>query len=120
MESELFGHEKGSFTNALNRHAGCFEQAHQGTLFLDEIGEMPLGVQAKLLRVLQESTVRRIGGTAEVPADVRIIAATNRPVEKRLEGKWLREDLFYRLNVFPIALPPLRQRKDDIAGLADM
>jgi DNA-binding NtrC family response regulator len=119
MESELFGHERGAFTNALNRHAGCFEQAHQGTLFLDEIGEMPLGVQAKLLRVLQESTVRRIGGTAEVPADVRIIAATNRPVEKVLEGKWLREDLYYRLNVFPIALSPLRQRKDDIAGLAE-
>ncbi len=119
MESELFGHEKGAFTNALSRHVGCFEQAHQGTLFLDEIGEMPLPMQAKLLRVLQESAVRRVGGTTEIPVDVRVIAATNKPVEKQIEDKWLREDLFYRLNVFPIALPPLRHRKDDIAGLAE-
>jgi DNA-binding NtrC family response regulator len=119
MESELFGHEKGSFTNALNRHAGCFEQAHQGTLFLDEIGEMPLPMQAKLLRVLQESVVRRVGGTTDIPVDVRVIAATNRSVGEALGHKQLREDLYYRLNVFNIVLPPLRHRKDDIPGLAD-
>jgi DNA-binding NtrC family response regulator len=119
MESELFGHEKGSFTNALTRHTGCFEQAHQGTLFLDEIGEMPLGMQAKLLRVLQESVVRRVGGTNDIPVDVRVIAATNRSVGEALGHKQLREDLYYRLNVFHISLPPLRQRKEDIPGLSE-
>jgi DNA-binding NtrC family response regulator len=119
IESELFGHEKGSFTGALGRHAGCFEQAHHGTLFLDEIGEMPLPMQAKLLRVLEESKIRRLGGSAEIPVDVRIIAATNRAVKDALDSKVLREDLYYRLNVFHIDLPPLRQRKDDIPGLAE-
>ena len=106
IESELFGHEKGSFTGALGRHAGCFEQAHHGTLLLDEIGEMPLAMQAKLLRVLQESVVRRVGGTNDIPVDVRVIAATNRSVGEALGHKQLREDLYYRLNVFHISLPP--------------
>ena len=119
IESELFGHEKGSFTGALGRHAGCFEQAHQGTLLLDEIGEMPLAMQAKLLRVLEDSKVRRLGGNMEIPVDVRVLAATNRPIHQTLEGKFLREDLYYRLNVFHIALPPLRHRKEDIPALAD-
>ena len=120
IESELFGHEKGSFTDALERRAGCFEQAHSGTLLLDEIGEMPLGTQAKLLRVLEDSRVRRIGGTAEIPIDVRVIAATNRTLDSAIREKRLREDLYYRLNVVHIALPPLRHRKEDIAALADV
>jgi DNA-binding NtrC family response regulator len=119
MESELFGHEKGAFTGALGRRAGCFEQAHLGTLFLDEIGEMPLPMQAKLLRVLQEGKVRRLGGESETTVDVRVLAATNRPVQESLDGKALREDLYYRLNVFHLALPPLRHRKEDIAGLSE-
>jgi DNA-binding NtrC family response regulator len=120
IESELFGHERGSFTDALDRRAGCFEQAHMGTLLLDEIGEMPIGTQAKLLRVLEDSKVRRLGGTAEIPVDVRVIAATNRPVEAAVREKRLRDDLFYRLNVVHIALPPLRHRKEDIAALVNV
>jgi DNA-binding NtrC family response regulator len=119
IESELFGHEKGSFTGALGRHTGCFEQANHGTLLLDEIGEMPLAMQAKLLRVLEEQKVRRLGGTTETPIDVRVLAATNRPIQESIDGKFLREDLYYRLNVFTIALPPLRQRKDDIPALTE-
>ena len=119
IESELFGHEKGSFTDALERRPGCFEQAHAGTLLLDEIGDMPVGTQAKLLRVLEESVVRRLGGASEIPVDVRVIAATNRPLENALKEKRLREDLFYRLDVFHIALPPLRHRKEDIPALAE-
>ncbi len=119
IESELFGHEKGSFTGAFGRHAGCFEQAHQGTLLLDEIGDMPLPLQAKLLRVLEESKVRRLGGSSEIPVDVRVLAATNRPVQQSIDEKFLREDLYYRLNVFQIALPPLRHRKEDIPGLTE-
>jgi DNA-binding NtrC family response regulator len=117
-ESELFGHEKGSFTGAFERRAGCFEQAHNGTLLLDEIGEMPIGTQAKLLRVLEESKVRRLGGTADIPVAVRVLAATNRPPEVAIQNKKLREDLYYRLNVFHIALPPLRERKQDIPAIA--
>jgi transcriptional regulator with PAS, ATPase and Fis domain len=119
IESELFGHEKGSYTGALGRRAGCFEQAHQGTLLLDEIGEMPLAMQAKLLRVLEDRKVRRLGATCEVAVDVRVLAATNRPIQESIEGKYLREDLYYRLNVFTIALPPLRHRKEDIPGLTE-
>jgi DNA-binding NtrC family response regulator len=119
IESELFGHEKGSYTGALGRHAGCFEQAHRGTLLLDEIGEMPLAMQAKLLRVLEDGKVRRLGGASEVVVDVRVLAATNRPVQESIDGKLLREDLYYRLNVFAIALPPLRHRKEDIPGLTE-
>ena len=119
IESELFGHEKGSFTGALARHTGCFEQAHQGTLLLDEIGEMPSAMQTKLLRVLEDSKVRRLGGSVEMPVDVRVLAATNRPLGESLERKYIREDLYYRLNVFHIHLPPLRKRKEDIPALAE-
>ncbi|HVV46557.1 MAG TPA: sigma-54 dependent transcriptional regulator [Bryobacteraceae bacterium] len=118
IESELFGHEKGAFTGALERRAGCFEHANQGTLFLDEIAEMPIAMQAKLLRVLEQSAVRRLGGQREIPVDVRVVAATNRPLLEAIEKKMLREDVYYRLNVFHIELPPLRQRKDDIPALA--
>src|SRR5438552_11594381 len=118
MESELFGHEKGAFTNAIERHQGCFEQADGGTLFLDEITEMAAEVQAKFLRVLEEGQVRRIGGTASIPISVRVVAATNRaPAAAVKEGK-LRDDLFYRLSVFHLELPPLRERAEDILLLA--
>jgi DNA-binding NtrC family response regulator len=119
IESELFGHEKGAFTGAMDRRAGCFEQAHGGTLFLDEIGEMPLGTQSKLLRVLEDRKVRRLGGKNETEVDTRIVAATNRPLEAALRDKYLREDLFYRINVFHIELSPLRDRKEDIAAIAE-
>jgi DNA-binding NtrC family response regulator len=118
MESELFGHEKGAFTNAIERHQGCFEQADGGTLFLDEITEMATEVQAKFLRVLEEQQVRRIGGNANIPVSVRVVAATNRePTCAVKEGK-LRQDLFYRLSVFHLELPPLQQRGEDIPLLA--
>ena len=107
IESELFGHEKGAFTGAIGRRAGCFEQADGGTLLLDEIGEMPLAMQARLLRALEESKVRRLGGTSETAVNVRVLAATNRLVSA-LDRKTLREDLYYRLNVFNIHMPPLR------------
>jgi DNA-binding NtrC family response regulator len=118
IESELFGHEKGSFTGAIQRRAGCFEQAAGGTLLLDEIGEMPLQTQSKLLRVLEDLRVRRLGARTEIQVDCRVIAATNRRPEEAIEKKELREDLFYRLNVFRIELPPLRERKEDIGDLA--
>jgi DNA-binding NtrC family response regulator len=119
IESELFGHEKGSFTGASERRQGCFEVAQQGTLLLDEIGEMPLLTQAKLLRVLEDSKVRRVGGKTEFEVDVRVIAATNKVPEEAVRGGNLREDLFYRLNVFHIHLPPLRERKEDIRAIAE-
>jgi DNA-binding NtrC family response regulator len=118
IESELFGHEKGAFTGALERRPGCFEHASQGTLFLDEIAEMPIAMQPKLLRVLEQSAVRRLGGQREIPVDVRVIAATNRPLMEAIDKKMLREDVYYRLNVFHIELPPLRDRKEDIPALA--
>jgi DNA-binding NtrC family response regulator len=118
MESELFGHEKGAFTGALERRAGCFEQAQNGTLLLDEIGEMPIATQAKLLRVLEESKVRRLGGASDMRVAVRVLAATNRVPADAVQNKHLREDLFYRLNVFHIALPPLRERNQDIPAIA--
>lgn len=118
IESELFGHEKGAFTGATDRRIGKFELAHQGTIFLDEIGEMPLETQVKLLRVLQEKEIERIGGKAPIKVNVRIIAATNRNLEKEVAEGRFRLDLYYRLNVFPIQLPPLRERKDDIVLLA--
>jgi len=119
MESELFGHEKGAFTGALERRAGCFELAQHGTLLLDELAEMPSGTQAKLLRVLEDSRVRRLGGKGEISVDVRIIAATNRNLDEALKKGDLREDLYYRLNVFQILLPPLRQRPSDLQVLCD-
>ncbi len=114
LESELFGHERGAFTGAVKEKKGLFHEAHQGTLFLDEIGEMPTGMQVKLLRVLQEKTVRKVGATREEEVDVRIIAATNQDLEKTIAAGTFREDLYYRINVIPIRLPPLRQRREDI------
>ncbi len=119
IESELFGHEKGSFTGAVERRAGCFELATGGTLLLDELGEMPVGTQAKLLRVLEERKLRRLGARTEQEIDVRVLAATNRdPTEAVARGE-LRSDLFYRLNVFHIDLPPLREHIDDLPAMAD-
>ena len=114
IESELFGHEKGAFTGAVAARAGRFEAAHGGTLFLDEIGELGIDVQAKLLRVLQDGTFERVGSTRTIRADVRIVAATNRDLDRAMAEGRFREDLFYRLNVFPIQLPPLRERREDI------
>jgi len=118
IESELFGHEKGAFTGAAARHIGKFEQADGGTLFLDEIGDMPIAAQTRLLRALQSGSIRRVGGQGELKVDVRIIAATNRDLEPLIAAGAFREDLFYRLNVVPIILPPLRERADDIPALA--
>ncbi len=117
IESELFGHEKGAFTGADNRKIGRFEQAHTGTLFLDEIGDMPLAAQAKVLRVLQENKVQRVGGDADIEIDVRVVAATNKDLEREVEEGSFREDLFYRLAVIPIHVPPLRDRGEDLVEL---
>lgn len=119
IESELFGHEKGAFTGAAGLRKGRFEMAHGGTLFLDEIGELSPQIQVKLLRVLQEREIERVGGNATVKVDVRVIAATNRNLEAEIAAGRFREDLYYRLNVFPIRVPPLRERKSDIVLLAD-
>ncbi|HET9952646.1 MAG TPA: sigma-54 dependent transcriptional regulator [Candidatus Eisenbacteria bacterium] len=119
IESELFGHERGSFTGATQQRRGHFERASGGTLFLDEITEMPIELQVKLLRVLESGTLTRIGGEARIPVTVRLIAASNRPPKEAIQAKKLREDLFYRLNVFPIVLPPLRERDGDALLLAD-
>jgi DNA-binding NtrC family response regulator len=119
IESELFGHERGSFTGADRSHKGYFERAHRGTLFLDEVTEMPLELQVRLLRVLETATVTRVGGNEPIRIDVRILAATSLRVEDAVKDGKLREDLFYRLNVFPITLPPLRERSEDIELLAE-
>lgn len=119
LESELFGHEKGAFTGAINMRRGRFEMAQSGTLFLDEIGDMPLEMQVKLLRVLQERTFERVGGTKTLQSDVRIVAATHQLLEQKVDSGSFRMDLFYRLNVFPIEVLPLRQRIDDLAELID-
>lgn len=119
LESDLFGHEKGAFTGADTMKTGKFELAEKGTVFLDEIGEMDPPLQAKLLRVLQEGEIERVGGTGAIKIDVRVVAATNRNIDKAVESGHLREDLFYRLNGFPILIPPLRERKDDIPLLVD-
>jgi transcriptional regulator with GAF, ATPase, and Fis domain len=118
IESELFGHEKGAFTDAIQQHTGKFQQAHGGTLFLDEIGELPLELQSKLLRVLQSREIERLGGKQPIKVDVRVIAATNRHLPDEMAAGRFRLDLYYRLNVFPILLPPLRDRKEDLPALA--
>ncbi|MBA3637898.1 MAG: sigma-54-dependent Fis family transcriptional regulator [Acidobacteria bacterium] len=118
LETELFGHEKGAFTGAVGRKLGKFEMAHRGTLFLDEIGDLPLSLQAKILRALEERRFERVGGTASVQVDVRLVAATNRGLRAQVAARRFREDLFFRLSVFPITVPPLRERKGDIAVLA--
>ena len=118
LESELFGHKKGAFTGAITDRKGRFELAHGGTVFLDEIGDMDLSMQAKLLRVLQEKTIERVGDTKSIAIDVRIIAATHRNLEEMVKEGKFREDLFYRLNVFPIHIPPLRRRAEDLPALA--
>jgi PAS domain S-box-containing protein len=118
IEAELFGHEKGAFTGAIGRKKGVFEQAHRGTLLLDEISELPLDLQVKLLRVVEKRVVRRLAGDVEIPVDVRIIAATNRDLEKDVRKRRFREDLYYRLNVIRIVIPPLRERVEDILPLS--
>jgi two-component system nitrogen regulation response regulator NtrX len=119
MESELFGHEKGSFTGAAARHVGKFERAHRGTLFLDEIGDMPLTMQAKLLRVLEEGEIERVGGDKPFAVDVRVVVATHRNLEEQVHQGTFREDLYHRVFVFPIVLPPLRERREDIRVLVE-
>ena len=119
IESEIFGHEKGAFTGAVERRAGCFELATGGTLLLDELGEMPIGTQAKLLRVLEERKLRRLGARTEQDVDVRVLAATNRDPHDAVAEGHLRADLFYRLNVFHIHMPPLREHMEDLQVMAD-
>jgi transcriptional regulator with PAS, ATPase and Fis domain len=119
LESELFGHEKGAFTGAAQTRRGRFELAHCGTLFLDEVAEMGLNLQAKFLRVLQERQFERVGGQRSISVDVRVIAATNKVMAEALAARLFREDLYYRLNVFPIRIPPLRERRDDVLPLAE-
>jgi Nif-specific regulatory protein len=119
LESELFGHEKGAFTGAIQRKVGRFEMANGGTIFLDEIGDFSMNLQVKLLRVIQFKEFERGGGTESIKANVRIIVATNKDLERQIAAGLFREDLYYRINVFPIYLPPLRERKDDIIPLAD-
>jgi DNA-binding NtrC family response regulator len=120
LESELFGHEKGAFTGAAKARKGVFEQAHGGTLFLDEVGEMSLGMQVKLLRVIQERTIVRVGGETPIPVDVRLICATNRDLKKMVEENTFREDLYYRIHVIRLRIPPLRERKEDILWFANL
>jgi transcriptional regulator with PAS, ATPase and Fis domain len=119
IESEIFGHEKGAFTGALERRAGCFELAEEGTLLLDEIGEMPMATQAKLLRVLEDRKLRRLGSKIETPVDVRVVAATNKDPERAVADGELRGDLYYRLNVFNIQMPPLRDHLMDVSAIAE-
>ncbi|HKK13089.1 MAG TPA: sigma 54-interacting transcriptional regulator [Gammaproteobacteria bacterium] len=119
IESELFGYERGAFTGADRRKKGLFETAHGGTLFIDEIGELPLALQSKLLRALESGQIRRVGGTEYIDVDVRVLAATNRDLQAMVDGGEFRSDLYYRLSAFPVRVPPLRERKDDIAALAE-
>ena len=120
LESELFGYEKGAFTDATSEKKGYFEVANGGTLFLDEIGEMPITLQAKLLRVIQERVMVRVGGTKEIPIDVRIVSATNADIKKSIQEGQFREDLYYRLNTIPVEIPPLRQRKEEILPICEV
>ncbi len=117
LDSELFGHEKGAFTGALSQRRGRFERANKGTIFLDEIGELPSQAQVRMLRVLQYKEIERVGGTNPISVDIRLIAATNRDLEEMVRAKQFREDLWFRLNVFPIRIPPLRERREDIPAL---
>jgi transcriptional regulator with GAF, ATPase, and Fis domain len=117
LDSELFGHEKGAFTGAISQKRGRFERASKGTIFLDEIGELPAQAQVRLLRVLQTKEIERVGGTTSIPVDIRIISATNRNLQEMIAAGRFREDLWFRLNVFPIMIPPLRQRREDIPAL---
>jgi len=119
LESELFGHVRGSFTGANNTKKGLFEEAHNGTIFLDEIGETSQTFQVKLLRVLQENEIRRVGDTKDIPIKVRVLAASNRELKKLVADNIFRKDLYYRLRVIPIYLPPLRVRKEDLLSLTD-
>ena len=118
IESELFGHERGAFTGAAIRHVGAFERASGGTILLDEIGDMPHALQARLLRVLQEREIRRVGGTSAIPVDIRVITSTNKNLERAVRQGEFREDLFYRISAFPILIPPLRDRREDVPLLA--
>src|SRR5690606_22389922 len=119
LENELFGHEKGAFTGALNEKAGCFELANGGTLFLDEVAEMEPDIQVKFLRALEERSFRRLGGKKEIQVDIRVVSATNRNLAKAIEDGELREDLYHRLAVIPLVLPPLRERHGDVRLLAE-
>ena len=119
LESELFGHEKGAFTGATEKKIGKFEAAHHGTIFLDEIGEMNVGTQAKLLRILEGHSFERVGGSVPIKVDVRVVAATNQPLEQAVHGGHFRKDLFFRLQVVEMRVPPLRERRQDIPELAD-
>ncbi len=119
LESELFGHVKGAFTGADRTRVGRFEAAHRGSIFLDEIGDLPLATQVKLLRVLQEKTIEKVGDQRPIPVDVRIITATNQDLQLLMERGLFREDLFFRINVIPIHLPPLRERREDIPLLVE-
>jgi transcriptional regulator with GAF, ATPase, and Fis domain len=119
IDSELFGYEKGAFTGAVGQKRGFFERAHRGTIFLDEVGELPLAAQVRMLRVIQYREIQRVGGSASIPVDIRVVAATHRNLEEMVREGSFRQDLWFRLNVFPIVIPPLRQRKSDIPALAD-
>jgi transcriptional regulator with GAF, ATPase, and Fis domain len=119
IDSELFGHEKGAFTGAISQKRGCFERADGGTIFLDEVGELPLQAQVRMLRVLQDKNIHRVGGASQIKVDIRIIAATHQNLHEMVKRRLFRDDLWFRLNVFPIAIPPLRDRKEDIPALVD-
>src|SRR5690606_25103725 len=119
LENELFGHEKGAFTGALNEKAGCFELAHGGTLFLDEVAEMEPDIQVKFLRALEQRSFRRLGGKKEISVDIRVVAATNKNINKAIDNGDLRDDLYHRLAVIPVFLPPLRERRGDVRILAE-